>query len=47
MLLPGEREARRKADAEKFGIPYERSQWDTLDLVSRETGIPPPEPISG
>ncbi len=45
MLLPGEREARRKADAEKRGIPYERSQWETLDLLSGETGIAPPRPI--
>ena len=34
MLLPGEREARRKADAEKWGIPYEKSQWETLHRIS-------------
>jgi LDH2 family malate/lactate/ureidoglycolate dehydrogenase len=45
MLLPGEREARRKADAEKRGIPYETSQWETLDIISGKTGIPPPRPI--
>ena len=42
MLLPGEREARRKADAEKRGIPYESSQWETLKFISEKTGIIPP-----
>lgn len=46
MLLPGEREARRKADAEKWGIPYENSQWETLGLISEKTGIPPPHPTT-
>ena len=46
MLLPGEREARRKADAEKRGIPYEKSQWETLDIISGKTGILPPRPIA-
>lgn len=46
MLLPGEREARRKADAEKWGIPYEKSQWETLDFISEKTGIIPPRPIT-
>lgn len=45
MLLPGEREARRKADAEKWGIPYEKSQWDALRLISEKTGIAQPKPI--
>lgn len=47
MLLPGEREARRKADSEKFGIPYEKSQWETLRGISEKTGIAPPLPIAG
>ncbi|MEE9276060.1 MAG: Ldh family oxidoreductase [bacterium] len=46
MLLPGEREARRKADAEERGIPYEPSQWDTLRRLADETGVPAPAPIS-
>jgi len=46
MLLPGEREARRKADAEKRGIPYENSQWETLDIISGKTGIIPPQPMA-
>lgn len=46
MLLPGEREARRKADAERWGIPYETSQWEALDLISEKTGIIPPQPIT-
>jgi len=45
MLLPGEREARRKADAEKRGIPYEKSQWETLRSLSEQTGIPQPQPL--
>ncbi len=44
MLLPGEREARKKADAEKRGIPYEASQWETLHRLSIETGVPAPDP---
>jgi len=46
MLLPGEREARRKADAEKWEIPYEKSQWETLDIISGKTGILPPEAVT-
>lgn len=46
MLLPGEREARRKADAEQWGIPYESSQWETLQSLSAQTGIPLPQPLS-
>ncbi len=44
MLLPGERETRRKADAEKHGIPYEPSQWETLHRLSKETGVTAPAP---
>jgi LDH2 family malate/lactate/ureidoglycolate dehydrogenase len=44
MLLPGEREARKKADAEERGIPYETSQWETIRKISGETGVPAPEP---
>lgn len=47
MLLPGEREARRKADSERSGIPYETSQWDVLRRISEKTGIPAPRPIAG
>ena len=43
MLLPGEREARKKADAEKNGIPYEASQWDTLKMLGDWLGVEPPE----
>lgn len=43
MLLPGEREARKKADAEKNGIPYEASQWDTLEMLGDWLGVEPPE----
>ncbi len=46
MLLPGEREARRKADSERRGIPYEKSQWETLHRLSEKTGIIPPQPIA-
>lgn len=46
MLLPGEREARRKADAEKWGIPYENSQWETLHRLAEQSGISPPKPIA-
>ena len=38
MLLPGEREAISKLDAEKKGIPYEKSQWETLTKLSKLTG---------
>ena len=43
MLLPGERETRKKADAEKNGIPYEASQWDTLKMMGDWLGVEPPE----
>ena len=43
MLLPGEREARKKMDAEKNGIPYEASQWDTLKMLGDWLGVEPPE----
>ena len=46
MLLPGEREARRMADAQKNGIPYEEVQWEMLRHISRDTGISVPNPIS-
>lgn len=46
MLLPGEREAQRKADAEKWGIPYENSQWDTLHLLAQKTGVTQPQPVN-
>ncbi|MFL2931828.1 MAG: Ldh family oxidoreductase [bacterium] len=39
MLLPGEREAITKLDAEKNGIPYEKSQWETLTKLSKLTGV--------
>ena len=39
MLLPGEREAIAKLDAEKNGIPYEKSQWETLIKLSKLTGV--------
>jgi len=45
MLLPGEREARRKADAEKWGIPYEKSQWEMLHSISEKTGVMKPRPV--
>lgn len=45
MLLPGEREARHKADAERNGIPYEPSQWETLRRLGADTGVKPPEPL--
>jgi len=43
MLLPGEREANRRADAEKNGIPYEASQRDTLEMIGGWLGVEPPE----
>lgn len=39
MLLPGEREAISKLDGERNGIPYEKSQWETLEKLSKLTGI--------
>ena len=45
MLLPGEREARTKVDAEKNGIPYEASQWDTLKMLGDLVGVDPPEAL--
>lgn len=42
MLLPGEREARKKADAEANGIPYEESQWETLRSLGEAAGVSPP-----
>ncbi len=46
MLMPGEREARRKADAERNGIPYEQAQWDVIRKIAETTGIAPVEPLS-
>lgn len=46
MLLPGEREAKLKADAEVLGIPYESSQWQTLRSIAEKTGIAPPQPVT-
>jgi LDH2 family malate/lactate/ureidoglycolate dehydrogenase len=46
MLLPGEREARRKAVAEMRGIPYQPSQWETLRSIAKRTGIEPPRPLA-
>jgi len=46
MLLPGEREAKRRADAEMRGIPYETSQWETLRFIAEKTGIAPPAPVA-
>ncbi len=45
MLLPGEREARTKADAERSGIPYEASQWETLEMLGSRVGVAPPEAL--
>lgn len=45
MLLPGEREARRKADAEQNGIPYEQAQWDALQAIAETTGITAPRAL--
>lgn len=45
MLMPGEREARHKADALRNGIPYEPSQWETLRRLGEETGVEPPGPV--
>jgi LDH2 family malate/lactate/ureidoglycolate dehydrogenase len=47
MLLPGEREARRKAEAEANGIPYEETQWKMLRGISADTGVRVPDPIPG
>jgi len=44
MLFPGEREAISKLEAEKNGIPYEKSQWETLEELSQLTGITVPNP---
>ena len=43
MLLPGEREARKKAEAEENGIPYETSQWEALEMIGGWLGVEPPE----
>ena len=45
MLLPGEREARRKADAEKNGVPYEAAQWDALEMIGGWLEVEAPEPL--
>ena len=45
MLLPGEREARRKVDSEANGIPYETAQWEVLEKISETTGVVPPKPL--
>ena len=47
MLLPGEREARKKSDGEANGIPYEESQWETLRSLSEATGVAVPDPAAG
>lgn len=45
MLLPGERETRRRIDAEANGIPYEDAQWKMLRSISADTGFRLPDPI--
>ena len=45
MLLPGEREARRKAEAEAEGIPYDPDQWEALRRIAEETGAKTPDPV--
>lgn len=45
MLLPGEREARKKAEAEKNGIPYEAAQWDALRLIADRVSVAVPDPM--
>lgn len=45
MLLPGEREARAKADAEKNGVPYEAAQWDALRMIGGWLGVDAPEAL--
>ncbi len=45
MLLPGEREARRKTDAERHGIPYETAQLEVLQKIAETTGIAAPKPL--
>lgn len=47
MLMPGEREARRKEEAQTKGIPYEDSQWETIQSIGKETGVSVPEPLIG
>ena len=47
MLLPGEREARHKKEAEEKGIPYENSQWEAILEIAGETGVPAPALLSG
>ncbi len=47
MLLPGEREARRRAEAEERGIPYEPSQWETLRRLGEAARVRPPDPLPG
>lgn len=46
MLLPGEREARRKKEAEEKGIPYERSQWEAILKIASKTKIAAPPLLS-
>lgn len=45
MLMPGEREAKKKQDSEQNGIPYEESQWNALKLISEKSGISIPKSI--
>lgn len=45
MLMPGEREAKKKEDAKINGIPYKESQWNALKLISEKTGISMPNSI--
>jgi uncharacterized oxidoreductase len=42
VLVPGEPEARAKAERERDGIPLPPTLWTTLEALGGELGVSPP-----
>jgi uncharacterized oxidoreductase len=44
VLVPGEPEARARAERERDGIPLPHTLWTSLSELSAELGVMPPAP---